>query len=141
MTCAHVAPPSLSRRAPSPPTYLCKQLHLLVGNEERVAPAVAHLHVVAGGAEDLLRHEPLEAPYPLHRVHDQVPDLQVSEGGQRPAPRTAARLAPAAEQRVPAEDGDPAVGVGEPLLDLPRHRVETRRQRRVDPLGLAHRCG
>ena len=128
----------LVEAGPLAPDVLVKQLHLLVGDEERVAPAVAHLHVVAGGAEHLLRHEALEAPYPLHRVHDEVPDLQVRERGHRPAPRTAARLAPAAEKRVPAEHGDAAIGIGEPLLDLSRQRVESRSERGVHPLGLAH---
>src|SRR5829696_2228028 len=76
-------------------------------------------------------------PYPLHLVHDEVPDLQVSEGGQRTAPRTAPRLAPAPEQRVPAEDGDATVGIGETLFYLPRDRVEAWGQRGVDPLSLS----
>ena len=71
-------------------------------------------------------------------MHDEVPDLQVGEGGQRTPPRTATRLAPAPEQRVPAEDGDAAIGIGEALFHLARNRVETGRQRRVDPLGLPH---
>ena len=58
---------------------LVQQFHLLVGNEERVSSAVAHLHVVAGGAEDLLGYESLEAPDALHGVYDKVPDLQVRE--------------------------------------------------------------
>src|SRR5215210_3031636 len=97
---------------------LVQQLHLLVGHEERVAPPVAHPHVVPGGAEDLLGHEPLEAPDTLHRVYDQVSDLQIRERGERAAARTAMRLAPAPEQRVPPEDRDPAARVSETLLDL-----------------------
>ena len=116
---------------------LVQQLHLLVWHEERVATTVAHLHVVAGGAEDFLGHEPLEAPDALHGVHDQVPDLQVSEGRERATTRTA-RLAPASEQGVSPEDRDPAFGVGEPLLDLSGKSVETGRQLCVDPRSLAH---
>src|ERR671910_112365 len=86
---------------------LVQQLHLLVWHEERVATTVAHLHVVAGGAEDLLGHEPLEAPDALHGVHDQIPALQISEGRERPTTRTP-RLTPASEQGVPPEYRDPA---------------------------------
>src|SRR5918994_970304 len=120
------------------PHILVQQLHLLVWHEERVASTVAHLHVVAGGTEDFLGHQPLEASDTLHGVHDKVPDLQVSEGGERPATRTPSRLSPAAEQRVPPEDRNPAFGIGEPLLDLPRKSVETWWQIGVDPRGLAH---